>query len=158
MITTTTNILHSTILKIFLFISFLFTLIIFTLANGITIQKIDLPSFKIEQFYIKLNKKLVISIKSIEIKGKKKSTGTINEVNNIIKLIQYLPHYFKKIEIDNLKIGQNRINLIYDNDTFYIDTDTIELSSTCTYNPKLKVITLNINEVTLKRFANSIKW
>jgi len=150
MITTTTNILHSTILKIFLFISFLFTLIIFTLANGITIQKIDLPSFKIEQFYIKLNKKLVISIKSIEIKGKKKSTGTINEVNNIIKLIQYLPHYFQKIEIDNLQIGQKKINLLYDNNIFYIDTDTIQLSSTCTYNPKLKVITLNINELHLK--------
>ena len=150
MITTTTKILHSTILKIFFLISFLFTLIVFTLANGIEISKIDLPGLKIEQFYIKLDKKLVISIKSIEINSKKKSINTTNEINNIIKLIQYLPNYFQKIEVNNLQIGQKRVDILYKDSIFYIDTDTFRLSSTFIYDPKLKVITLDIDDLHLK--------
>ena len=150
MITTTTKTVHSTILKIFLIISFLSVLIIFTLANGIEIPKINLSGFKIHQFYIKLDKKLIISIKSIEIKAKKSSGKTLNEVNNIIKIIQYLPHYFQKVKIDNLQIGQNRINLLYYNDIFYIDTDILQLSSKFVYDPKLNIINVDIKKLHLK--------
>ncbi|SFP45593.1 AsmA-like C-terminal domain-containing protein [Hydrogenimonas thermophila] len=149
MITTTTKILHSTILKIFLLISFLFILIIFLLAKGIEISEINLPGFKIQQFYIKLDKKLIISIKSVKIKAKKESSKTVNEVNNIVKVIQYLPHYFQKVNVENLQVGQKNINLLYDNNIFHIDTDILHLSSTLSYNPKLKVISVNIKELYL---------
>lgn len=112
MITTTTKILHSTILKIFLLISFLFILIIFLLAKGIEISEINLPGFKIQQFYIKLDKKLIISIKSVKIKAKKESSKTVNEVNNIVKVIQYLPHYFQKVNVENLQVGLDRKSVV----------------------------------------------
>jgi len=142
--------LHLVILKIFLLISSLLVLIILALAYGIEIPKIELTGFKIEQFYIKLDKKLIISIKDIKIESKKNSSSRAGEMGNIVKVIQYLPRYFQKVKIDNFQIDQNRISLLYDNNTLYIDTDIFQLSSTYLYNPKSKVITANINKLHFK--------
>jgi len=150
MIITIIKLLHSIIFKIFFLILTLFIISIFFLSNGIEIPKIDILGYKVEKFYIKLDKKLIITINKIEINDKKEPTNKANKINFIIKSIQYLPNYFKKIEIDSLKIGQKKLSLLYERETFYIDTNSFRLSSHIFYNPDLKTITVKIKRLLLK--------
>jgi len=150
MIITTAKILHSTILKISLFTALLLLTLFFTLTYGITLQEITLPNIKIEKFYIKLDKKLIIIIDQIKIQKKKQSNGTLQEVNKIAQLIQALPHYFQKIDIHDFIIGEKHFHLYYHYDTFYVDTDTLELSSHIFYNIEKREIIANIDKLYIK--------
>jgi len=150
MIITTTKILHSTILKISLFIALLLLTLFFTLIYGLTLQEITLPNIKIEKLYIKLDKKLIITIDQITLKEQEKSDSTLQEVDKIAQLIQVVPHYFQKIDIHDLRIGEQHFHLYYHNDTFYVDTDTLELSSHIFYNVETKEIIANVDKLYIK--------
>ncbi len=150
MIITTARLLHSTILKIFLVFLFIFIALFFFLLSGVTIPKISLPGVKISQFYIKLDKKLDISIDSIEIEKSNKPTKTLKELERIGTLIQYLPNYFNRVYIKNLIVGKRSFHLLYNDNIFYFDADTIQLASKISYDPSLKILKANVRKLIIK--------
>ncbi|WP_457594918.1 YhdP family protein [Hydrogenimonas sp.] len=150
MIITTAKVLHSTILKIFLALSLLFIALFFVLTSGVTIPNISLPGLKITQFYIKLDKKLIISVDTIEIKKRNRPEGTVKEIDRIGVLVQYLPSYFHQVVIKNLIVGERVFHLLYNDDVFYFDADTFQLASRVFYDPKAKRLSADIRKLYIK--------
>ncbi len=150
MIITTAKLLHSTILKIFLALSTLFIALFFVLTSGVTIPSITLPGLKISQFYIKLDKKLIISVDTIEIERRNRPQGTIKEIDRIGVLIQYLPSYFHQVVIENLVVGDRTFHLLYNDDVFYFDADTFQLAARIFYDPDAKRVSADIRKLVVK--------
>ena len=72
-----------TIKNIWIFILLIFlTFITFlgTLIHGIAIDSISLPKLKIEQLYIKLDKKLIVTIEKLEIEAQTQNDTSLKRV------------------------------------------------------------------------------
>ena len=125
--------LHSTILKIFLAIVLLFVLLLLVLSHGVHIRRIDLPGVEISEFYIKLDKKLVVEAESLEIekrsKEKPEAGDTLRELERIGTLLRFLPVLFEKIQIDRAQVGSERLHMLFYEDVFYIETDRLQLAT-----------------------------
>ncbi|MCF6201454.1 MAG: AsmA-like C-terminal domain-containing protein [Hydrogenimonas sp.] len=150
MIITTTKLIHSTILKIFLLLSLAVITLFFALTSGFTIPNISLPGVNISQFYIKLDKKLEISIERVEIEKENSPAKTAGEVERVGTLIQYLPNYFSRVYIKNLIVGKRAFHLLYSDNTFYFDTDTLQIASKISYDPSKKILDADVRKLLIK--------
>ena len=153
MIITTTRVIHSTIVKIFLLFASVLIVFFFALTHGITIRHIQIPGLKIDTLYIKLDKKLTVSADTIEVISIKKEGRNINSIREIEKIadwIEFLPHYFDHIQIDNLLIGKRRLHILYLNDIFYIDNDALQVAAKISYHPDTKKIAVDLHRLLLK--------
>ena len=75
---------------------FLFLIIISLLSflySGIKIDSFSFSNILVSQFYIKIDKKLILNIENIEYKSKK--TQTANSLEDLKKNIQILPTVLK---------------------------------------------------------------
>ncbi len=151
MIITTAKILHSTILKIFLALLVIFIALFFFLTSGVTIPSLSLPGLKITQFYIKLDKKLIISVDTIKIEKQNRPAKTVKEIDRIGTLVQYLPNYFRQVSIENLIVGERVFHLLYNDDVFYFDSDTFQLASKLRYDPAAKILSADVRKLYIKR-------
>jgi len=165
MIITTAKILHSTLLKIIFAVSVAVIILAVILAKGLSIPEIDLPGLKIKEFYIKLDKKLIIEIDRVEIGKKKKSGSALQELDNIGNLLRFIPHFFEKIQINDIVTGEETAHLLFFDDVFYAETDKLELATRIFFDPEKKILFAKIEtlyilkpDLTLKgRFAYDVK-
>ena len=96
---------------LFLFIVLFFISVITTLENGLSIDTITLPSVKIDQLYIKLDKKLILEVQSLEINSQTKTDTSLEETATLIKNFPYLNQFFSQINIEKI---------VYENETFSV--------------------------------------
>lgn len=105
----------------------------FILQNGIKIDQIDLPFFKIEKLYIKLDKKLILSIKEMQIQKqssqKSLAEGSKNDLEKTLSRLPWLDMLFKVIQINSIKFNDNEIKITFKDDIFYIDTKFLTLDT-----------------------------
>ncbi|WP_456381969.1 YhdP family protein [Hydrogenimonas sp.] len=152
MIITTAQIIHSTLLKIIFAIFLLFITLAFVLARGVTIDHIELPGFEISEFYIKLDKKLIIEIGELRIEGKRGGNGpSLHSMNRLGKALRLLPVLFEKIRIDNASIGGKTVHILFFEDLFYIETDDIQLATRIYFDEKRKILFSKIETLHLLR-------
>lgn len=140
MIITTARIVHSTLLKIIFAILLLFIILAVVLANGLKIPRIDLPGLEISEFYIKLDKKLIIEIDRIELAGKSKSRTSLEEMERIGGVLRYLPHFFESIQINEIVTPKETVHLLFYDDVFYVETDKLQLATQIYYDQRQKVL------------------
>ncbi len=138
-------------LKIFMALLAIFIALFFFLTSGITIPKISIPGFDIAQFYIKLDKKLIISVDTIKIEKKNRPVKTVKEIDRIGTLVQYLPNYFHSITIKNLVIGERVFHLRYDDAIFSFDSDSFELISGLSFDPFSKILEADVKKLYIKK-------
>ena len=138
-------------LKIFVALLLIFIVLFFFLTSGVTIPKISLPGLKINQFYIKLDKKLIISVDSITVEKQNGPVKTVKELNRVTTLVEYLPNYFRKVVIKNLIVGERVFHLLYSDDVFYFDSDRFQLASEITFDPKSKSLEAQIRKLLIKQ-------
>ncbi len=112
-------------LVIFLFITLLFVF----LTNGIRIKSIELPKVKISQLYIKLDKKLIVTIDTIDIDAQSKNNSSIEEVYQLIYNLPYLYSLFESISIQNLIYDNKIIHFLYKDEVFYADSDFLTINA-----------------------------
>jgi hypothetical protein len=138
-------------LVIFLFITLFFVV----LTNGIRIENLTLPKVKISQLYIKLDKKLIVSIDTIDIDTKSKNDSSLNEIHSLTKNLPYLYGFFKYISIQNIIYDNKKIHFLYKDEVFYIDSNFVSLDA------RLKdwsdSIEVHIEQITLKDFQIKLK-
>ncbi|WP_051663689.1 hypothetical protein [Campylobacter hyointestinalis] len=122
----------STISKIIKKIRFFFALFIIiisalllTLINGIKIDNFHSNIIDIEKLYIKLDKKLIVNLKNLEIHKQKNQKKSNKELLDISDNIIWLNRLFKEINIENLTYGEVSIKLLYKDNIFYIDTPSL---------------------------------
>ena len=124
--------------------------------RGISIQHITLPKLKIERFYIKLDKKLTLRAHKVEYKRDSKSKTSVYEINKIISYFKYLNPIFKSISLKNIIYNDERVNLLYKDDIFYVDSKYLTVDANVTQDSK-KNIKMSIKQMILKDYKLELK-
>lgn len=131
--------------------TFLVFLIFSILFVGIKIDSFHIFNFKISQFYIKLDKKLIVSVDELELKSKKnKSKSSFEELEKLTKFLPDFLRFFQKIEIKNIKIDGNELKFLLDEDDLNIEDRYLRLISKIQISSKQ--ISLDINSLYLKDY------
>jgi hypothetical protein len=100
------------------------------LYSGIKIDSFSFSNILVSQFYIKIDKKLILNIENIEYKSNKQSSGnSIEEIKKNIELLPKALKIFQNINIDKLKINDDEFKIILDDEILYLDNKYINLSS-----------------------------
>lgn len=116
------------VLLVFLFVAIIS--VVSLLFSGIKIDSFSFKNFKITQFYIKLDKKLIVDIKNLEYTSKKsKVKNSLDDIKKNIELLPKVLKIFQKININKLKIDGNEFVISLDEDKIYFDNKFINISS-----------------------------
>lgn len=140
-------------LFLMLFISIFVALFIW-LKIGIKIESLNFSQFKISQLYIKLDNKITLRVKNIDI------LPLTNEKNNTkpsLELLHYLSWIdmlFETIELKNITNGEHKSYFIYADNKFNLNnTDLYINANFARQNHNLNVA---VNEIKLKDFNTTI--
>lgn len=136
----------------FLFIVLSVIALIGTLVNGISIDNLTLPTIKIDQLYIKLDKKLIVSIQTLDIKKETQTDTSLEETAELIKNFPYINQFFSKISINAIIYDNETISLHYEDNTFKFDSKHLSVNLMITPIEKWS-IEVDIQEAFLKDFA-----
>ncbi len=140
-------------IKALLLFLFLSIIILFSiLFSGIKINSFSFANFFVSQFYIKLDKKLIVRIDKIDFTSKKSEVkSSIEDIKKNIELFPKLINFFQEIDIKNLKIDGNEFSIFIDNDDLYLDNKFVNLVSTI--NRASKQVEFDIKSLYLKDYS-----
>ncbi len=140
-------------LFLMLFISIFVALFIW-LKIGIKIESLNFSQFKISQLYIKLDNKITLRVKNIDI------LPLTNEKNNTkpsLELLHYLSWIdmlFETIELKNITNGEHKSYFIYADNKFNLNNKDLYINANfARQNHNLNVA---VNEIKLKDFNTTI--
>jgi len=119
-----------TIKLIFVFLFLLIIFLVSILYSGIKINSFSFSDILISQFYIKIDKKLILNIENIEyISKKSKTQSSLEDLKKNISLLPKVLNLFESIHINRLKIDDNEFKIILDNESLYLDNKFVNISS-----------------------------
>jgi hypothetical protein len=97
------------------------------LFSGIKISSFQLLNFKISQFYMKLDKKLILNIENIEYKSEKTMTNSsIEDIKKNLDILPFVLKWFQSIDIEKLSINDNIVKKVLDEDILSVENITVE--------------------------------
>ncbi len=117
MINKTISKIKLAIFATFLAFILLLALFYFFLIQGIKIEHLSFWPVQIEKLYLKLDKKLIVSIDSITISPKRRKSK-VSDIGKDLTFLNLLPKYFQYIDIKNIHYGKNVLHLIFDGKKF----------------------------------------
>ena len=115
---------------------------------GIKIDNIDTPQIKIDRLYIKLDKKLILKAKNIKFFRNSKAKTSKDEIYKLLNYIKYLNKIFTMVSLKNIEYNNEKVNILYKDDIFYLDSKFLTLDSKIWY--KNRKISLKIKQLILK--------
>ncbi|MCX2682898.1 AsmA-like C-terminal domain-containing protein [Campylobacter sp. MIT 21-1685] len=149
------------IVYIFLVLCTFAFVIFFVLKNGITISSVQFDFLKLEQLYIKLDKKLILRAKKITLNKQQPISEDFTndrfvskEILNIIKQLEYLYTFVEEIDIQSLNIKNNNIRILFKDDEFFVDNDALFLKLILEH--KVNQIDAVIDKLLLKEYQLGI--
>ncbi|QKJ23381.1 AsmA family protein (DUF3971 domain) [Poseidonibacter lekithochrous] len=119
------------------------------LLSGIKIDSFSFGNVNVSQFYIKLDKKLIVDIENIEISSKKSEVK--NSYDDLKKNVELLPKvlkFFNSIHVERLKIDGNEFTIDINDKALYLDNKFVNLSSRLEFSD---------NEVAFKLYSLYLK-
>ncbi|WP_458249714.1 YhdP family protein, partial [Aliarcobacter butzleri] len=139
-------------IKIAIFVSFLFIFLMFSsLYIGIKIDSFSFSNFLISQFYIKMDKKLILSIEKVEYKSKSsKESNSLENLKNDIQLLPKILKIFQSIKIESLKINENQFYIWFNGKELYLDNNFVNISSKI--NDSSNTVFFELNSLYLKDY------
>ncbi|TNB54426.1 DUF3971 domain-containing protein [Campylobacter helveticus] len=136
-----------------IFIAFL------ALKNGISIPSVQFDFLKLEQLYIKMDKKLILRAKNIVVNENNASTNSnetsqtivSKELIKIAENLKYLYALVEEINIENLTFGEHKAQIYFNGNEFFIDGDLFFLKLSLKHeNDELKA---QIQKLFLKEYG-----
>lgn len=118
--------------KILVFLAVIFTIffaLLLPLFYGINLSNLHFQNFHIEQLYIKLDKKLILRAKNIDIPKQKKNAASLSDFSGYINKIFWVNTLFDYILIENLRYKNYEINLRFSDGTFYLDSPLLRINT-----------------------------
>lgn len=123
---------------------------------GISLDSLVLPKIKVDQLYIKLDKKLIVTIQSLEINAHTQTDTSLEESTQIIQSLPYLNQFFKHISIQNLIYANERIALYYAENQFELTSQHLDVKLMLTPYSKT-ALDVTILEANFKDFFLHVK-
>lgn len=137
------------VFKFLIFIIFIFTILFGILKIGFSISSLDFNFLKIEQLYIKLDKKLIIRAENLALflqeEQEKQSDFSVKKLVNIAKKISFI----QEIDLKNLEFAGARARILFKDDEFLIDHDEVLLRAVLSKQDQF--INADIKEFFLKK-------
>lgn len=138
--------------KIIAFILFFLSLVaflVFFLINGIKLDSFSLGDLSVSKFYLKIDKKLILRIDEIVIKDKKtKVHSSFEDVKSLLNKAPMVLSLFQHINIETMKIADNKFKIKLDNDYIYVDNKFVNIASQ--YSQVGDLLKLDIYSIYLK--------
>ncbi|MBZ7938388.1 AsmA-like C-terminal domain-containing protein [Campylobacter sp. W0014] len=139
----------------------LLSIIFLVLKNGIFISSIQFDFLKVQQLYIKLDKKLIFRAKNIALNLNNTSNDNSNfdskALLKVMKNLKYLYYLIEEVNIENLSFKNQKLKILFKDGDYFIDSDDVFLKASFTVNKggllgminslKLKKYDLNLNGV-----------
>ena len=107
----------------------IFVIFIAVLKHGVEIENIDAGGFKIEQLYIKLDKKIILRAQNIEIPKQSAKDNSEDALLDLSKNIVWIDRLFEEILLERVKFLNSESTLFYRDDVFYLDSPFLAVSS-----------------------------
>ena len=107
----------------------IFVVFITVLKHGAMIENIGAGGFKIEQLYIKLDKKIILRAKNIEIPKQSAKDSSEDALLDLSKNIVWIDRLFDEILLERVKFLNSESTLFYRDDVFYLDSPFLAVSS-----------------------------
>jgi len=116
------------------FIKFFIILILsllLLLKYGIKINDFEFYGVKLEQLYIKLDKKLIVRAKQIKLpkfKQNAEQKASDKQLLNLSQSVDYLDTFFQEISIESVQIGDDfKIKILFLDDIFFVDSPYLNI-------------------------------
>ncbi len=119
---------HSTIRNILLIFFIIITTLFLFLKGGFWIDNLKIGSFYVEKLYLKLDKKLIISVDKVIIPKKNRNTPLPNLEKTLSKVKKIL-RYFQSIELKEVEFKNNKYQLLYTNKVLYMTNNEFEMAA-----------------------------
>ena len=121
------HVLHIVVRDLFIVLIILLAACFFWLIHGISIEKLELGSYKIDGLYIKLDKKLTLKAKALTV-PQQKASPSFGRVDRTFDQIKHLLTFFDTIMLEKINFKNNHLTLLYADDVLYITSDVYEIA------------------------------
>ncbi|MDY4425871.1 MAG: DUF3971 domain-containing protein, partial [Helicobacter sp.] len=124
------------------------------LYNGIKIQQLNIAGIQIEKFYLRLDKKLILKIQTLnlsDIQGSSSTSNDLEEQIQYLKNFHLLLQYFQTIKIDHIIFNDYQANLSYDGEHFLVNLPQIYAKLNILESSSQ--ITINFEDIYLKEYG-----
>jgi len=105
--------------------------IVLLLKYGIKINDFEFYGVKLEQLYIKLDKKIIVRAKQIKLPSFKKDVAQKSSDERLLNLSQgvdYLDTFFQEISLESVQIGDDfKIKILFLDDIFFVDSPYLNI-------------------------------
>ncbi len=137
---------------ILLFILLVFSACIATLFHGISLDSLSLPKLKIEQLYIKLDKKLFVTIEYLRIDGEANEQNSLEDVAFVMEHLATFHQLFDTLRITSIDYANESLSLEYQHETFRVKSG--QLSADLFFTPTGRyAFDVNLSKVSLKEYS-----
>jgi len=145
------------------FIKFFIILIlslVLLLKYGIKINDFEFYGVKLEQLYIKLDKKIIVRAKQIKLPSFKKDVAQKSSDERLLNLSQgvdYLDTFFQEISLESVQIGDDfKIKILFLDDIFFVDSPYLNIDIKFQNKQKDGIDRFIVKNLSLKDFNVSI--
>jgi len=125
-------------------------------VNGISIDTLTLPKIKIDQLYIKLDKKLIVTIDTLAIGKATKTDSSLEEMSAILENFPYINQFFSHITINHITYENETFSLTFNQDLFVLESQHLNLIAHIIPIDKWR-FSATIEEAYLKDYALHVK-
>ena len=96
------------------------------LSDGFRIERISIANIKIDGLYLKLNKKLILEIKNIDLRNFKRESKDSKppKISNIAQLVRYavsLSSFFERLDLPLIQSKDEKYFVFFDGESFKVD-------------------------------------
>ncbi len=96
------------------------------LSDGFRIERISIANIKIDGLYLKLNKKLILEVKNIDLRNFKRESKDSKppKISNIAQLVRYavsLSSFFERLDLPLIQAKDEKYFVFFDGQSFKVD-------------------------------------
>ena len=134
--------------------------IVLLLKYGIKINDFEFYGVKLEQLYIKLDKKLIVRAKQIKLPSFKKDVAqkaSDKQLLNLSQGVDYLDTFFQEISLESVQIGDDfKIKILFLDDIFFVNSPYLNIDIKFQNKQKDGIDRFIVKNLSLKDFNVSI--
>jgi hypothetical protein len=117
--------------------------------NGIRIDNLSVFNVNITGLYIKLDKKLFVEVDTVKIDNNVTKSNDYSSLNYLLNMISYVHTFFSTIIINNIEYRNEKIQLIYQDEVFYVNSSLLTLKTKIELH-KRRRLALDAEQILLK--------
>ena len=130
------------------------------LKYGIKINNFEFYGVKLEQLYIKLDKKIIVRAKQIKLpkfKQNAEQKASDKQLLNLSQGVDYLDTFFQEISLESVQIGDDfKIKILFLDDIFFVDSPYLNIDIKFQNEQQNGVDRFIVKNLSLKDFNVSI--